>query len=45
MHEFSVISQIVRTCLRVARQNNATSISEINLEIGDFALIVEIYAQ
>ncbi|MHA1782468.1 MAG: hydrogenase maturation nickel metallochaperone HypA/HybF [Promethearchaeota archaeon] len=45
MHEFSVMSQIVRTCLRVARQNNATSISEINLEIGDFALIVEIYAQ
>ena len=29
----------------MARKNNATSLSEINLEIGDFALIVEIYAQ
>jgi Zn finger protein HypA/HybF involved in hydrogenase expression len=29
----------------VARQNNATKISEINIEVGDFALIVEIYAQ
>ena len=31
--------------LQVAQQNNATKISEINLEVGDFALIVEIYAQ
>jgi hydrogenase nickel incorporation protein HypA/HybF len=45
MHEFSLVNQIFRTCLEVARKNNAKSISEINLEIGDFALIVEIYAQ
>ena len=45
MHEFSMVNQIFRKCLDVARQNNATSLSEINLEIGDFALIVEIYAQ
>ncbi|MHA2400039.1 MAG: hydrogenase maturation nickel metallochaperone HypA/HybF [Promethearchaeota archaeon] len=45
MHEFSVVSQIFKKCLEVARQNNAPSISEINLEVGDFALIVEEYAQ
>ena len=45
MHEFSVVSQIFKKCLEVANLNNATVISEINLEIGDFALIVEIYAQ
>ncbi|NVM16675.1 MAG: hydrogenase maturation nickel metallochaperone HypA [Candidatus Lokiarchaeota archaeon] len=45
MHEFSMVNQIFRRCLQVARQNNATSLSEINIEIGDFALIVEIYAQ
>ena len=45
MHEFTVVNQIFKKCLEVARLNNATSISEINLEVGDFALIVEIYAQ
>ena len=45
MHEFSMVNQIFRKCLEVAKANNATSISEINLEVGDFALIVEIYAQ
>jgi hydrogenase nickel incorporation protein HypA/HybF len=45
MHEFTVVSQIFRKCLQVAKMNNATSISEINLEVGDFALIVESYAQ
>jgi len=45
MHEFSMVNQIFKTCLGVARTNNAIRITEINLEIGDFALIVEIYAQ
>jgi len=45
MHEFSMVNQIFKKCLEVARQNNATTLSEINLEVGDFALIVEIYAQ
>jgi len=45
MHEFSMVNQIFRKCLEVAKANNATKISEVNLEIGDFALIVEIYAQ
>ena len=45
MHEFSMVNQIFKKCLEVARQNNATSLSEVNLEVGDFALIVEIYAQ
>ena len=44
MHEFSMVNQIFRKCLEVAKKNNATRISEINLEVGDFALIVEIYA-
>ncbi|MHA1886095.1 MAG: hydrogenase maturation nickel metallochaperone HypA/HybF [Promethearchaeota archaeon] len=45
MHEFSVVSQIFKKCIEVERQNNAPSISEINLEVGDFALIVDEYAQ
>ena len=45
MHEFSMVSQIFKKCLEVAKRNNATSISEINLEVGDFALIVEDYAK
>lgn len=45
MHEFSMVNQIFKKCLEVVRQNNATSLSEVNLEVGDFALIVEIYAQ
>ena len=44
MHEFSMVNQIFKKCLDVARKNNATSLSEVNLEVGDFALIVEIYA-
>ncbi len=45
MHEFSMVSQLFKKCLEVAKQNNATSLSEINLEVGDFALIVEDYAK
>jgi len=45
MHEFSMVNQIFKKCLQVAKANNATNISEVNLEVGDFALIVEIYAE
>ena len=45
MHEFSMVSQLFRKCLEIAKQNKATTLSEINLEVGDFALIVEDYAQ
>jgi len=45
MHEMTVVNRIFKKCLEVARLNNSTSISEINLEVGDFALIVEKYAQ
>jgi Zn finger protein HypA/HybF involved in hydrogenase expression len=46
MHqEFAMLNQIFKKCLEVARSNNIPSISEINLEVGDFALIAEIYAQ
>ena len=44
MHEFSMVNQIFRKCLEVARRNNATSLREVYVEVGDFALIVEIYA-
>jgi hydrogenase nickel incorporation protein HypA/HybF len=44
MHEFSMVNQIFKKCLDVAKKNNATSLSEVNIEVGDFALIVEIYA-
>ena len=39
-----MVNQIFQKCLQVAKANNATRISEVNLEVGDFALIVEIYA-
>jgi len=45
MHEFSLISHIFKKCLLVAKQNNATKLSEINLEVGDFAMIVDNFAQ
>jgi len=45
MHEFTIINQIFRKCVQVAKANNADEITEINLEVGDFALIVEDYAQ
>jgi len=45
MHEFSMVNTIFKKSLEVARLNNATRISEVNLEVGDFALIVEDYAQ
>ena len=45
MHEFSLINQIFQKCLKVAQQNNATKLSEINIEVGDFAMIVDNFAQ
>ena len=45
MHEFSLINQIFQKCLKVAEQNNALQLSEINLEVGDFAMIVDNFAQ
>ncbi len=45
MHEMTMVNRIFKKCLEVARINNAAAISEINLEVGDFALIVEKYAQ
>ena len=45
MHEYSMVNQIFNKCLQVAKANNAERISEVNLEVGDFALIVEIYAE
>jgi len=45
MHEFSLINQIFQKCMKVAEQNNAARLSEINIEVGDFAMIVDNFAQ
>ena len=39
MHEFSTAQNIARVCVRVAMQNNAKKITQINLEIGEFTFI------
>ena len=46
MHqEFSILNQIFKECLEVTRSNKLSSISEVNIEIGDFASIAEEFAQ
>ncbi|MEM2830114.1 MAG: hydrogenase maturation nickel metallochaperone HypA, partial [Candidatus Jordarchaeales archaeon] len=39
MHEFSTAQMIISTVIRVAKENNATRITEINLELGEFTLL------
>ncbi len=41
MHEMALIQNILRTCLNAANSNHAKKIVLINLEIGDFTLVVE----
>jgi hydrogenase nickel incorporation protein HypA/HybF len=46
MHkEYSMLNQIFKECLKVARSNNISCISEVNIEVGDFASIAEEFAQ
>jgi Zn finger protein HypA/HybF involved in hydrogenase expression len=46
MHkEFSMMNNIFKNCLEIAKINNISCISEVNIEVGDFNLFVEIYAQ
>lgn len=39
MHEFATAQQIVRTVVKVAFQNNAKEISEIQLELGELTFV------
>ncbi|MBN2156451.1 MAG: hydrogenase maturation nickel metallochaperone HypA [Candidatus Lokiarchaeota archaeon] len=41
MHEFALVQNIIGRCLRVANQNNASIITDIELEVGDFSLVIE----
>ena len=39
-----MMNEIFKTCLGVASLNKISAINAINIEVGDFALFVEIYA-
>jgi len=39
MHEFSIAQSVVQTVLKVAMENNAVQVTEINLEIGELTLL------
>jgi hydrogenase nickel insertion protein HypA len=41
MHEFAVADQIYRSCIETANHHKVEKILEINLELGDFTLVVE----
>lgn len=41
MHEFALVQNILERCFRVAYQNNASQITDIQLEVGDFSLVIE----
>ena len=40
MHEFSAACSIVETALEAARNNNATKVSVVNVEVGEFTFLV-----
>jgi hydrogenase nickel incorporation protein HypA/HybF len=39
MHEFSIAQSIVETVIKVAQDNGASQILEVNLEVGEVALV------
>ena len=41
MHEFAVANQIFESCIETANHHQVPQILEINVELGDFTLIVE----
>ena len=41
MHEFAVADQIYQSCIQTANYHNVPKIIEINVELGDFTLVVE----
>lgn len=40
MHEFSAACSIVDTALQAAKDNNATKVSSVNVEVGEFTFLV-----
>ncbi len=40
MHEFSAACSIVDTAIEAARNNNATRVSVVNIEVGEFTFLV-----
>ena len=41
MHEFAVADQIYQSCIETANHHKVEKILEINIELGDFTLVVE----
>jgi hydrogenase nickel insertion protein HypA len=41
MHEFAVADQIFQSCIQTANYHKVDKIIEINIELGDFTLVVE----
>jgi hydrogenase nickel insertion protein HypA len=41
MHEFAVANQIYDSCVKTANHHNVDEIIEVNVELGDFTLVVE----
>ncbi len=41
MHEFAVADQIFQSCIETANHHQVDKIMEINVELGDFTLVVE----
>jgi hydrogenase nickel insertion protein HypA len=41
MHEFAVADQIYQSCIETANHHHVPKILEINVELGDFTLVVE----
>ena len=39
MHEFSLAQSVVETVLQVAAQHGASAVEEVNLEVGEVALV------
>ena len=40
MHEFSAACSIVDTALEAAKSNNATKVSIVNIEVGEFTFLI-----
>ena len=40
MHEFSAACSIVDTALEAAKSNNATKVTVVNIEVGEFTFLI-----
>ena len=43
MHELGIVFYIIKACEKAAQENNAKSIKEITLEVGEVSTIVPSY--